>query len=132
MTTEAAEAEVRSDEASPGDYGRVIIEWPAPHEGRPLPGWGCSIFDAETGRQIVTVEKIAIPAVTADASGLITCWLTMFADPDGKPLLFPERRPDPLGRPGHIGSEILYPDEGCGGIKTGVFPFSVAEMRVRS
>ena len=129
MTTETAEAEARSDEEGHVCYGRVIIEWPAPHGDRPLPGWGCSILNAETGKPIVSVEKLSIPAVTADASGLITCWLTMFADPDGKPLLELERTPDPQGRPGHIGYERIYTDDE-GRIRTGTFPFEVAEMRV--
>jgi hypothetical protein len=115
-------------------YGYVIIEWPAPRgkdgDPRVMPGWGCSIFDAVTGRQISTVEKLAIPAVTADAQGWVIADLVMFADDKGMPLLFPERIPDPQGRPGHIGSErICLDDEGK--VRTGVFAFIVAEMRVR-
>jgi hypothetical protein len=119
--TETAEAEVRSDEESPRYYGRVIIEWPALREGRVLPGWGCSIFDAETGQPIVTAEKIVIPSVTATAQDVITCDLTMFADPSGMPVLFP--RED--------GNLTIW-QAADAGIKTGTFLFEVAEMRVRS
>ena len=129
-TTEVADTEKRDGEESPAHYGRVIIEWPAPGRSPALPGWGCSVFDAETGKPVVTVEKIIIPAVTATATDVITCDLTMFANPDGKPLLELERVPDPHGRPGHAGYGRIYTD-GEGKIRTGTFTFPVAEMRVR-
>ena len=122
MTTETAEAEVRSDDERPTYCGRVIIEWPAPGRSPVLPGWGCSIFDAETGKPVVTAEKLVIPSVTATAADVITCDLTVFADEDGTPVLFP--RED-----GHV---TAWPAHGGGGVKTATFPFLVAEMRVRS
>lgn len=130
MTTEATEAGTRSDETGPVYCGRVIIEWPAPHESRPLPGWGCAILNADTGKPVTTVEKLSIPAVTADAQGAITCWLTIFTDQDGKPLLELERRPRPDGKGW---AELVYLRDGdmSKGIATGTFPFLVAEMRVR-
>ena len=133
MAVEAAEAEVRSDEDSPRYHGSVIIEWPARmgDGSRPLCGWGCSIFDAATGRQIYTAEKISIPAVTAEAQDVILCWLTMFADGNGNPVMELERHPDPEGRPGHIGSYVIPAVDESGKPRTGVFPFQVAEMRVR-
>jgi hypothetical protein len=115
-TTEAPEA--------PLYYGCVIIEWPAPlrkGEHRPLAGWACSIFDAETGKMIVTAEKIYIPAVTASAQRFITCELLTGADDDGKPVLFP----------GDDGKLPLFKDDD-GEIRRGTFPFLVAEMRIRS
>jgi|SRR5580704_15905 hypothetical protein len=125
MTTDAAEAGVRSDEDGPRYYGRVIIEWPAPlRPGRSLAGWACSIFDAETGKPIVTAEKIAIPAMAADAQHLITCELTVMTDGEGAPALFDEEYP---GRPGS--TKVYVDDEGK--VRTGTFPFLVAEMRVR-
>lgn len=134
MTIEAAEAGVRSDEDKPVYRGSVIIEWPSAGSRPPrgvgtlLPGWGCSITDAETGKLVLTVLKIA---VHADAQGFVTCELTMFADLDGNPLLELERREHYPVMPGHIGSHAVYPDED-GNIRTGTFPFLVAEMRVRS
>ena len=134
MTADVAEAEERSDEGKPADRGSVIIEWPSAGSRPPqgvgtrLPGWGCSITDAETGKPILTVLKLA---VHADAQGFVTCELTMFADLDGNPLLELERRDRYPVMPGHIGSHVVYPDEE-GGIRTGTFPFLVAEMRVRS
>jgi hypothetical protein len=130
MTTEA---EVRSDgEESPWPegpdrqyFGYVIIEWPAPHrkDGIPrvLPAWGCSILDAGTGEPITTVGKITVERVTADVTGFIVADLVMFADPDGAPVL----------GPGEDGTFPFYQRED-GRVRTGVFPFIVAEMRVRS
>lgn len=101
-------------------YGSVIIEWPPMRAGLSgrewasiLPGWGCAILDAETGGMITTVEKLSIPAVTADAVGPVTVWLAMFADEDGNPVLD--------GKPHVRDGEVI----------TGTFPFFVAEMRVR-
>jgi hypothetical protein len=122
--TETAGAEVRGDEDGPVYYGLVIIEWPAPlrkGEVRPLAGWGCAILDAETGKPVTTVEKLFVPPVTAAAQAFITCELTMFADDKGMPVLF--ARED--------GNFTVFPD-GEGKIRTGTFPFLVAEMRVRS
>lgn len=107
----------------------MIIEWPAPgKQDSPyygaMPGWKCAIFDAETGKPVNTVQKIAIPAVTADAVHWVTCWLTMDADDDGKPVLFPEPSP---GKPGSV--KICV--DGDGKVRTGTFPFLVSEMRIR-
>ncbi|HEV2255998.1 MAG TPA: hypothetical protein VGS06_22850, partial [Streptosporangiaceae bacterium] len=92
-------------------------------------GWGCSILNAETGKLVTTVEKLSIPAVTADAAGVITCWLTIFTDQGGQPLLDLERQPKPDGG----WAEVVYLRDGdmSKGIATGTFPFLVAEMRVR-
>lgn len=126
MTAEPDEITEAGAEA-PQYYGAVIIEWPAPKQvdpDRPLAGWGCSILDAGTGKQITTVEKISIPAVTADATNFITADLTMFADEDGLPVLFPEPSP---GKPGSV--KIFLDADGKP--RAGTFPFLVAEMRVR-
>jgi hypothetical protein len=145
MTTEVAvpgeiaDAEIAGDDPWPQGperqyYGYVIIEWPVPRrkDGIPrmMPAWDCSILDATTGKLITTVEKATILRVTADVQSFITCDLVMFADDKGMPLLFPERIPDPQGRPGRIGSERIYTDDD-GKVRTGVFPFIVSEMRVR-
>lgn len=115
-TTELAGAEERTGEKPPVLYGYVIIEWPAPKPGphpRGMPAWGCSIFDAASGKQITTVETINIPAVRADATTWVTCWLTMFADAEGKPVLD--------GTPQMVD----------GAVRMETFPFLVSEMRVR-
>lgn len=125
MMTEAAGAEGSGGEG-PVYYGYVIIEWPAPlkpGEVRAMPGWRCAILNAETGKAITTVEEIFVPAVSA-AQRFITCELTMFADDKGMPLLEVERQP---GHP----PGIAHLDDN-GKIRTGTFPFLVAEMRVRS
>jgi hypothetical protein len=131
MTTETAEAGVLSDEdESPWPEGPdrqycgyVIIEWPAPRlkDGipRPMPAWGCTILDAQTGKPIVTAEKITVQRVTADAQSFITADLAMLADDKGMPVL----------GPGEDGRVVIWPDEN-GEIRRGVFPFIVAEMRV--
>jgi len=134
MTTDVAEALVRSDEADPVGpyYGHVIIEWAAPlrkGEIRAMPAWACAVIDAETGKYIVTVSKIKVPGVkvTADVEKFIVAELTMFADDDGRPVLFPQ---EDLEHPERLGPAAIYFDDE-GKIRTGVFPFIVAEMRVR-
>jgi hypothetical protein len=123
-------AEVEADQGTTEDgsayYGRVIIEWPEPPERKwhSLVGWRCAVLDAETGKPVITVSKITLPAITADARGWITCELTMFADDDGMPVLSPGEYP---GRPGSV---KIYMD-GDGNVRTGTFTFIVAEMRVR-
>jgi hypothetical protein len=122
MTAEAAE--VATGEVKPRHYGTVIIEWPAPHrKGMPLVTWRCAVLDAATGRPVTTVSKIAIPAVTADVSGWIECEMTMFADEDGMPVLFPEEHP---GWPASCMTGV----DGERTLRTGTFAFLVSEMRV--
>lgn len=135
MSTEVAvpgeivDAELVEDELWPigpdrRQFGHVIIEWPAPRgkdgDPRMMPAWDISVLDAATGRPIITVEKLTLPAVTADASSFVTADLVMFADAEGNPLM-------PSGEPG--GMEFCLDDEGKA--RTGVFTFIVAEMRVR-
>ncbi len=131
MTTEVAVPGEITD-AGPADYearhwpegpdrqyhGYVIIEWPAPThpgEARAIPGWKCAILNATTGEPITTVQKITVLRVIADTQSYIIADLVMMADPDGMPVL---------------NGSTVYPD-GEGGFLTGVFPFLVAEMRVR-
>jgi hypothetical protein len=109
-----AEAVERTDACA--YYGRVIIEWPAPGRSPALPGWGCSIFDADTGEPIVTVTRLKMPSVTVDAQDVITADLTMLADEDGMPVL---------------GKVPQFIDIKDGEIPSGTFPFLVTEMRVR-
>ena len=52
--------------------------------------------------------KVPSAVVLADAQHGITADLTMFADPDGKPLLEPERCTDPEGRPGTSAGRHLH------------------------
>ena len=82
-----------------------------------LPGWGCSIFDAETGEQIMTATRLKVPSVTVDAQDVITADLTMLADENGMPVL---------------GKVPQFIDVKGGEIPSGTFPFLVAEMRVRA
>lgn len=125
MTTEVAEAGEIADGGMPEGprcCGHVIVEWPPVRrdQPRPLAAWGCAIFDAETGEPIATAGKITIPAVTADVRDFITCELTMFADRDGMPVLFPDG----------AGKFAVWTDDD-GSIRTGTFRFYVAGMRVR-
>jgi len=100
-------------EPGPPYRGLVSIEWPAPSGGSVyacLLGRGVKVADAVTGKAITTCSDITIHA---DAGALVTADLTLFADKDGEPLL--------------DGNPVLGGD----GIRTGAFPFVVAEMRVR-
>lgn len=96
-------------------YGTVILEWPkAAGDGRIMPGWRTSVFDALTGEPITTASKVRI--VDVDASYGVTADLTLLADPDGRPV---------------TGGSTVYPGED-GKIRTGVFRYFVSEMRIRS
>lgn len=71
-------ADVLPDPPPHGD--RVIIEWPPPRE-HGMPGWGVSLFDADTGKQIMTALR-----VTIDPQDVIKAIATVFADEDGNPV----------------------------------------------
>jgi hypothetical protein len=104
-------------------WGYVIIEWPAFPQGKhpkPIPGWGCVLINAETGRQFNTCRKIELHA---DTENIITADLTMFADGDGKPAFELE--------PGDAKGSLKIPALEDGRIREGTFPFFVSEMRVR-
>ena len=120
-TTTAEPADPDTSETAPEFYGHIIIEWPAPRKASypvPLAGGGCSIYDADTSRQIVTAEQIT---VSADAAHWITAQLTVCTDDKGLPVLFQNED----------GSVTIYPDEDGNGVRTATFPFLVTEMRVR-
>ena len=67
--------------------GDVIIEWPPPRQGycglSPVRGYDLMVLDAVTGKPVLTVSRVEIHA---DANGLVTADITMWADPDGEPL----------------------------------------------
>ena len=86
---------------------RLIIEWPAPRNGI-LPGWGVSLYDADTGAQIMTAVRL-----TVDPGDLIRATATVLADEAGNPV--------PHDRPAEAGD----------GIRTVDVEFEVAEMRVK-
>jgi hypothetical protein len=91
----------------------IIIEWPAAHGPSPysaIAGRTVEITDALTGKPIRTCTGVT---VRADMERLVTADLTMLADEGGLPLL--------------DGDPVLDGKE----IRTGVFPFLIAEMRVK-
>lgn len=114
---EVADAGVVED--APVLWGHVIIEWPEtdPRPGgpRPLIGWKCSLFNADTGKRFYTCRKIE---VHADVEHLVTADLTMFADEDGKPV---------------FDGEPVLAQDGDGGqvFLEGTFSFLVTGMRTR-
>lgn len=98
--------------SEPGDYrGAIIIEWPPPGPYA-MTGYAISVFDAATGKPIITVMHNGL-TVRTDADGLVTADLTMIAGEDGEPL---------------FGGE---PELDAGPYRTATFPFMVSEMRVR-
>lgn len=100
-------------EPGPPYRGLVVIEWPAPTGGSVyacMLGQCVRVTDAVTGKPITTCTDMV---VHADITALVTADLTLFTDADGEPLL--------EGEPVMDGREI----------RTGTFPFVVAEMRVR-
>jgi hypothetical protein len=101
---------------SPQEFaGSVVIEWPCARPGSALIG-SLTKISAEDGTPILTVTSLTLHCAADDIA-----WaeLTMFADPDGNPVL--DAGPGPLAKV-HAG-----PD---GEILTGTFPFLVTEMRV--
>ena len=99
--------------AEVGYQGVIALEWPGLRPGYPagaMPGWGISVFDAATGRQIWTVTRLEIHASAYDA---VTADVTMFADPLGQPVY--------EGSPNLRDGEVIYE----------TFLFEVGEMRVR-
>lgn len=120
MTADVAEVQERSDEEEPHFYGRVIIEWPAPRNTL-LPGWGCVITDADSGKMITTVTRLTVRSSPERA---IECDMTMFADENGEPVRELESGP-------RKGTLLPVLDD-SGSVRTGTFPFLVAEMRVAS
>jgi len=100
-------------EAAPPYRGVIIIEWPAPFGASPysaMTGHAVEITDALTGKPVRTCLRAS---VAVDMEAIVTADLTLFADEDGEPLLD--------GEPVLDGGEI----------RTALFPFVVAEMRVR-
>lgn len=101
-------------QAGPGvDYqGHIGIEWPARRDpSLVLPGWGCAVWDALSGKPITTVTRIELHASAVD---VIAADVTMFADEDGQPVY--------TGKPHLRDGEAIW----------GTFPFLVAWMRVAS
>jgi hypothetical protein len=101
-------------EGPDGDYaGVVMIEWPPATGTGPyaaMIGRAASVFDAVSGKQIKTCAGIT---VRVNMEELVTADLTLLAGADGEPIL--------------QGEPVLDGE----GIRTGVFPFLVSEMRVR-
>lgn len=114
MTETAPHEAVPDEDAAPPYRGVVVIEWPATVGTGPyavMLGRLLKISDAVTGKLITTCTHADI-TVHADACALVTADLTLFADEQGEPLLD--------GKPVLDGKEV----------RTGTFPFLVAEMRV--
>jgi hypothetical protein len=91
--------------------GAIGIEWPA-GSGTALPAWKVAPFDADG--VITTITEFTLHL---RADEIIWAAVTMFADPEGKPVY----RAPPDGK--------LHTDDD--GIVTGTFRFLVTEMRVR-
>lgn len=116
--SETAPHDVADDwaaETAPPYRGAIVIEWPPAAGSSPyavMIGRLVTITDAVTGKLITTCTSADI-TVHADADAIVTADLVLFADEQGEPLLD--------GMPELDGEEI----------RTGTFPFRVAEMRVR-
>ena len=107
--------------AEPEVYGSVIITWPAaaksPFLGAPLLPWPMMIHDHATGEQMLGVSglRMAIGGKSWNDE-IITVDLTELVGDDGKPLR---------------GERILPVRGDDGRVRTGVFRYYVAEMRIR-
>lgn len=117
--SETAETAETAEAAPEVAYeGVIVIEWPAarrkPATGSPvvLPAWPTAVFDAATG-ELIQASQVD---VHVEHSSWITADLTVFTDPDGRP----------LGK----SDTTVYKDED-GKFRTATFRYLVAEMRVR-
>jgi hypothetical protein len=101
----------RTDEIT----GRVIITWPAP-AGPVLPAMGVAFHDADTGELVTTVVGMRLLVTARAGSGeVVEAHLEQLADDDDRPL--------PNGaKP--------VPNDGGDGVRTAVFRYAVAEMRI--
>lgn len=93
--------------------GRLIITWPkaATH---PVPGFGVAFTDADSGKAITAATDADI-IIHADPQHVVTATMTMVVDADGKPL---------------TADATLVPDDDGENIRTAVFVWLVAEMRI--
>jgi len=92
--------------------GRLIITWPKSDRPALLPPLTI-LHDADTGEQITSVASFTL---SADATeNLVTAELTMLTDADGQPLA--------------SAATPILTDDGED-VRTGVFRWAVAEMRV--
>jgi hypothetical protein len=96
---------------------RVIITWPRPHGGGVIPIHGVTLTKADTGEQILTGVKLALTLGTDTGydGDIIEVEVTALVNEDGQ-ILGSGKRP-------------VFAD---GEVRTGVFRFAVAEMRVAS
>ncbi len=67
--------------------GRVAIEWPAPSAcGTPLPVCAVRLHDVDTGRQLMTVTRLAMIVADCVSDEPIMAELTMLCDEQDRPL----------------------------------------------
>lgn len=88
--------------------GRIIITWPR-SDGPAIPGWAITVADADTGEQWANVLNLRI---TSDPSEITTAVVERLVDATGAATNTPVR------------------DESGDRIRTAVFRYAVAEMRV--
>lgn len=92
--------------------GRLIITWPK--GGNAVFGIGIVLADATTGEQITSALGMDV-VIRADPEHVVMATVTMLADADGKPLA-------------SFAKPVM--DDGGENVRTGVFRWLVAEMRV--
>jgi hypothetical protein len=97
--------------------GRIVIIWPArKSEYAPLAVWEVTFEDADSGEQLTTVTGLRMMLGTRRGwDGAIEVDLEQLADAEGDPL--------------PSGAQAL-PNENGDGVRTGLFRYAVAEMRV--
>lgn len=112
--SEPATVETAADADAPEYRGVIVLEWPASYGYSPysaMPGALLSIFDALTGKPIITCLSVTIHA---DQAGQVTADLLMLTDEHGQP--------------DYDAAGWAEGDD----FPTAVFPFFVSEMRVRA
>jgi hypothetical protein len=109
-----------TDEEAGGYAGAIIVEWPGPpkHGVGAIAGRAVTIYDAFSGDEphgshVTTVSSADI-VIHAEAEGLVTADLTMFADEAGHPVFD--------GKPHFRDGEVI----------TATFTFLVADMRTQA
>jgi hypothetical protein len=124
------------------NFRRVIITWPAPTTAGVLPIYGVTLTDADSGEQIVSGLKLALTLGTDTSydGNIIEAEVTALVDEDGhllpagkRPVITEEYAAHRAAAPEKFTDAYGEHEAAFKGqeLRTGVFKFAVAEMRIQ-